>query len=138
MAQYVQNMWNTSPKTIKVFQNLSQLCSTYVHIFSNICSNSVHFMITISKNVCRHPTKSAKMWQSMFNICSNYVFVVSKLCWKFLPYMSKIRSKTVKHLFEICSKSAQNITNLSLIYVENMFKTVQNLFKKCNIWPNYV
>ena len=123
------------PHKISKFVSIS---STYVHILSNICSNYVHFMITISKNVCRHPTKSAKMWQSMFNICSNYVFVVSKLCWKFLPYMSKIRSETVKHLFEICSKSAQNITNLSLIYVENMFKTVQNLFKRGNLWPNYV
>ena len=130
MAQYVQKLWNTSPQTIKVFQNLSQLCSTYVHLFSNICSNSVHSMITISVIIRQNLPKCDK-------VCSIFAQIMSLLCpnyvENFFQNMSKIRSKTVNLLLEICSKYARNITNLSLVYVENIFTTVQNLFKKCNI-----
>ena len=113
----IESFLNLSKKTDKIWRNMAQSrffkiclnCVQHMYTLFPICSNSVHSMITISKNVCHHPTKYAEMWQSMFNICSNYVSIVSKLCWKFLPYMSK----TVQKLSTFCLTSAQNLLKIS-------------------------
>ena len=49
-----------------------------------------------------------------------------KVCWKFLHNMSKIRSKTVKLLFEICSKYRQFLWKIWSIYSKSLSISVSS------------
>ena len=69
-----------------------------VHILSNIRFNSAHSMITISKNVCHHPTKSV---QYMLINCTKFV----ENLYKFRPKSFKVCRNSVQDMCKICSKS---------------------------------